>query len=411
MIPIILLSFSYFIYDNAVFKGLNAFVITWLFILLYIYTVKPTFKLKQLISDTLYLIFEPLNHIGNLYKTTSLCLKETFKISHINTKKIKSTLLVIPIILVVLILLCSADMEFSNIFTDMFKFLDNISIDNIIGRTIVILLLFTYLGAVIDYLVVSYKDREEIDKSNIKIENYTIKLLLVVLNVIYIVFDFIQIKSLMLHQVAENINYAEYARSGFFQLMFISMINLVIILCSKRAKESDNTKSIKIMSVVMVLLTVVIIISSFFRMYMYESMYGYTLLRLLVYVTLFTEIVLLIPTVIYILNSKVNIFKHYLIITLTVYTLLSLAPIDYVIANNNINRYYRTNKIDLDYLQNYNSDNIPLLVDLYDKTNNKEIKEQIAIYFKELNDQFEIDNFQEFNISKNKAIKEIKDFN
>jgi hypothetical protein len=250
----------------------------------------------------------------------------------------------------------------------------------------------------------SFDKIKETNIKNKKIENFTIKLLLTSLNIIYIVFDFIQIKSLMLHKVATSINYAQYARSGFFQLMFISLINICIILISKYAKE--ETKYSKVMSIAMVFLTLVIIISSILRMHMYEAAFGYTTLRLLVYATLFTEIILLIPTVAYILNSKVKVLTYYIVIITIAYTLVGISPIDHIIANNNINRYYEKHKIDIKYLENYNADNVPDLINLYNKTEDVKLKEEIKGYF-ETNIFYETKGFQEFNMSKQKARKQI----
>ena len=94
--------------------------------------------------------------------------------------------------------------------------------------------------------------------------------------------------------------------------MIVSIINIAVILISKKFETKDNKKEYKfinIMNVVMVFLTIIIIISSFMRMNLYEAAYGYTTLRLLVYITLITETVLMIPTIMYIFNSNVNIFK------------------------------------------------------------------------------------------------------
>ena len=157
----------------------------------------------------------------------------------------------------------------------------------------------------------------------------------------------------------------------------------------------------------MVLFTFVIICSSFFRMYMYESAYGYTLLRLLVYVTLITLTILLLPTIWYILGLKINILKHYMIIIITIYTILSLLPVNSFIAYNNINRYYKTGKIDIEYLENYSSDNITLLTDLYKKTEDDNIKTELKYYFKDIKTSIKINDFKKFNISKAKALKNI----
>lgn len=409
MIPITLLSLSYLIYDNATFILLNGIAIIILFILMFIYTVYPTYNLEEIGKRSISLIFDPLRCIGNVYRLIGNKINEVFKISDDKKKKIKSIIIIIPIVLLVLILLTSADMEFNSIFKNFFRLFKNISLDNIIGRIIGILLFFTYVSSFVNYLVFNYKDEKE--SSTFKIDGYTIRLLLIVLNILYIVFDFIQIKSLVFHNLTMDISYATYARQGFFQLMFISLINISIILISKHSKDNNYDKGIKYLNIIMILLTTIIIFSSFYRMHMYESAYGYTTLRLIVYVILFTETILLIPTFRYVINSKVNILKHFIIVTTFVYTILGIFPVDYFIASKNIERYNKTGKIDIYYLENYDSDNITLLTDLYNKTNDKEIKDELNLYLREMSTMKKTHGFQEYNISKKRAYKYLNKIN
>lgn len=207
-----------------------------------------------------------------------------------------------------------------------------------------------------------------------------------------------------------DISYAEYARQGFFQLMFVSVINISIILFSKLYEDKENksnNKYVNIMSLIMIILTFIIIISSFLRMNMYESEYGYTLLRLLVYFALITESIALLPTCIYIFNSNFKITKYYLIIGIIAYVVLNYSNVDYIIAYRNINRYYETNKLDIDYLENDDTDNIQLLVELYNKTDDQNIHNSLVTYFKNLESDtlgnIKINGFQEYNLSKSKA--------
>ena len=189
--------------------------------------------------------------------------------------------------------------------------------------------------------------------------------------------------------------------------MLISIINIVIILFSKKSEEKNYTK---IMSLLTVLLTLIIIVSSFYRMFLYEQAYGYTLLRLGVYIILITEVILLIPTIIYIFNKKINILKYYLIITLFVYSLVNCFSIDRVIAENNIKRYERTGKIDLNYLENGDYDNLNQLRELSKKIEEDNCiitqeKDVLKEYIK-LMDKKNKFNILEYNISKETAKKE-----
>ena len=398
-IPILILSVIPTFYSN-IFILLNTLVIPIFYILLFIYTINPTYNIIDLLKKGVFQIFLPVGKIGNFFRVVTSGIRDRIKITDKTKKTLKALLIVIPITLLVLWLLTSADMVFGNYFSNIFKIFDYIPNNNIIQRTIIVLLLFTYIGSTLIYSI----SPEETETKRKNLDYFTIKLLLTVLNIIYVVFDIIQIRSLLLHHVGNTITYAEYARQGFFQLMFISVINLIIILLSKSTKE---TKYNKIMSIIMIFLTLIIIASSFIRMYLYESTYGYTLLRLGVYVILITEVLLLIPTIIYIFNSKFNILRSYLYIVTFVYTFINLFSIEKIITENNIKRYYIKNDIDIEYLENYNYDNIPKLYELFKKTDDKELKQRIVFYFCHMKNNLKIDNDSifEYSYSKEEAKK------
>ena len=409
MIPIFLLSVTYSIFDSDVFSALNCFAIPILIVMLYIFTIKPTDKLSDLIGKIICLFILPISYIGNFFRVSTTKIRGKLKVSPKTKKVLISCLIVLPVVAIVISLLSSADMIFGELFDAIFgkilDFLEKLIFDDFIGRLIVFLVVFFAIGTTMMYLLYEFSNKKETEVKEEKKNRdlFTIKLLVSVLNVIYVIFDVIQIKSLMLHSVSSGINYAEYARQGFFELLVVSVINIVIILVSKKYETKDNKKEFKfinIMNVIMVFLTIIIIISSFLRMNLYESAYGYTTLRVLVYATLMTETILMIPTVMYIFNSDVKIMRCYLYISLTSYLVLNFINIDYMVARRNVDRYYINNKIDVDYLKNYGHDNIPILIELYDKTDDVNIKIELEDYLKEMNIRYGSESIFEFNLSR-----------
>ena len=416
MAPILLLSITYFMYDSSAFTGLNGFVIFNLFILMYLFTINPVYRIKKMIYNILKLIFAPIGSIGKFFKEVSNSLTGRFKISNNIKRVFKAIIIVLPIIFIVLLLLSHADQIFDSIFSGLFRRIENIFkfhvFNDLFLKIIRFFFVFVIIGMNYVFLLKEYnKEKEEISEKKNR-DLFTIKLLIVSLNVIYVIFDFIQIKSLMLHKMSLGFNYATYARQGFFELLIVSIINLSIILISKNMQNDKNKnefKFINIMSILMVFLTMIIIISSYMRMNLYENAYGYTTLRLLVYVALITEGILLIPTVMYIFNPKINIVRSYMIILISVYTIINFMNFDYIIANKNINRYYKDNKIDIEYLKNYSSDNIPLLVNFYERCSDNDIKENLSDYFYEFKKYNKLNSVFEYNLSKDKALDRIED--
>lgn len=237
---------------------------------------------------------------------------------------------------------------------------------------------FIYFLCLFDYIVARYETAEEQEEKKKVEDDFTTKLIIGALNLVYFAFCIIQIKSLFMKNV--GINYANYARQGFFQLMIVSIINLITILIAK--KKGEKNQYIKIMSILMIVFTFIILISSAVRMYFYESAYGYTLLRLLVYCALGTETILLIPTILYILDQPINLSKIYFIIIVTIYVGMNFANFDAIIAKRNVNRYFETGKIDISYLKYEVGINgaKEMLRILEDDTTSETIKSEIREY-------------------------------
>ena len=102
-----------------------------------------------------------------------------------------------------------------------------------------------------------------------------------VIALIYIYFCVIQVVYLFAGYgtLPEGYTYAQYARQGFFQLLFICLMNLVIVLIGLGFfRESRVLKGILL---VISLCTFVMIASSAYRMLLYISVYQLTFLRIL----------------------------------------------------------------------------------------------------------------------------------
>ena len=436
MIPILLISFSYLVFNNTLLYSLNFPVIIVLMLLMYIYTIKPTYKLSELFGNMGSLLFEPIGYIGKFGTEVKNVFNKKSGLSEQSRKNIKSILIIIPIVLVVLALLMHADLIFNDLFKGIVDFFKNIKIfDNLISKIITFVFIFFAIGSSLLFISERFMSTPREESKLFKSDANTIKLLIIVLDIIYVVFDYIQINSLILHSVSSSIDYATYARQGFFELLAVSIINITIILLSKKFKVKDKKENniINISSIIMIILTSIIIVSSFLRMNLYEAAYGYTMLRLLVYISLITESILLIPTIIYILNPKFNIVKYYLTIVICVYTMINYCNLDYIIAKRNIDRYYNSTmkivdknfnyynphdsysyrlykytNLDLNYLMNNKTDNISLLVDLYNRTTDPYMINALNMYFKEIEEENDY-TWEEFNISKYNALKELEE--
>jgi len=430
-IPIIVLSSTYFIFDNLTFYLINIVLIPILYLIMVIWAISD-FQIKSIIYKIILMIFEPLNYIGDVIRAVLKEFNPKEKDEQIGEKKEKNNIFKAvcftgTIALIVIGLLCSADNEFAKIFSTIFKDINIFNVSELTGRIIIIIIAFFYFAGFFMNMLDKENGLKEFEKDEKaeKKESYTIRMMITVLNLVYLVFCFTQIKVLFTEQ---NIKYSEFARKGFFQLMIVSLINIVMILKAnnKNLKETEKQEKYKkTMCIVMVIFTLIIIISAFARMTLYQQNYGYTRLRILVDYTLITEIILLIPTIIYILKNKIDLIKTYFVIIITMYCLVNFINIDKIIMKNNFNRYKETGYIDLNYIMEMNnSDLIEQLLELKDTefkysekaysqsdTDKQEIQEQIGKQQRELNGYLaswkksfnETHTLAEFNLPKMRA--------
>ena len=360
-VPIILLSLTYFIFNNILFQLFNIPVIFALIIIMCIKITGRDISENRFIRNIVKRIFKPIGilfeFIGDFEMDEFFEKQKNNQSEKIkNIKRVgKSILISIPVILIIIALLSSADSVFGDLFSSITEFIskafesDTFS-DNLL-RIVLILMYFVYIAC----FIISFAKKEEEDyyqrkDRKIKLSSLTTNMILISLNIIYFIFSVIQFKYLFMNAgKTADFDYATYARTGFFQLMFVSFINLALLRITKQNKD----EFVKILKAMLIIFTIVIVISAMFRMYLYEQEYGYTHLRIFVYFILATEILMLIPILINIYTQKIDTFDISLKIIISMYIILNFINVDYIIASNNINRYLEdpeNNKLDYSYI-------------------------------------------------------------
>ena len=237
----------------------------------------------------------------------------------------------VPLVLAVLMLLASADVLFRQM-TD--SLLGGISFGNVIN--VVFRIAFMFLAS---YCLTSYLCRKRIQEE-VKDRRTGEPVLAItvtgMLTALYLVFSVVQIEGLFLGrmQLPEGYTYASYAREGFFQLLAVSLLNLVIVLvCLYFFQEN---KVLKTILTIMSACTFIMIASSAMRMVMYIKSYYLTFLRVLVLWALALLAVLFAGVLINIFKAGFPLFRYSLAVVTVLYLALSFAHPDYIIARVNV---------------------------------------------------------------------------
>jgi hypothetical protein len=82
---------------------------------------------------------------------------------------------------------------------------------------------------------------------------------------------------------AAGVTYADYARSGFFQLLWVAGITAVVLILFNRITsltQQTTRQAFHVLSLVAIGLTLLVVYVAFQRLRLYEEAYGFTMLRL-----------------------------------------------------------------------------------------------------------------------------------
>ena len=165
-----------------------------------------------------------------------------------------------------------------------------------------------------------------------------------------------------------GLTYAEYARSGFWQLLAVTALALGVLALGSRwapARTPVERAAKRGLLAALALLTLVVVASALNRMWLYQQAYGFTVLRLLV---LTCELWLgagFLLALVAVLRLRPGGLSRPMV-AVGMLALLGLAALDpeRFIAAHNVVRWSETGRLDTAYLGTLSADAVPALVDL-----------------------------------------------
>ncbi|RSM47738.1 DUF4173 domain-containing protein [Actinoplanes sp. ATCC 53533] len=163
----------------------------------------------------------------------------------------------------------------------------------------------------------------------------------------------------------DGLTYAEYARGGFWQLLIVTGLTLVVLAGAARwAPRETKTDRMLIRGILgsLAVLTLVVVASATHRMDLYADTYGLTRLRLLVVICeLWLGLVFLLILVAGIRLTGLWLPRAVVAAAVLALIGLSVANPDRLIADHNVTRFEQTGRIDTAYLSDLSADAVPAL--------------------------------------------------
>lgn len=128
-----------------------------------------------------------------------------------------------------------------------------------------------------------------------RVNKTVVTTMLFIVNFVFVLFLISEISKLCGNflKVPKGYIYSSYAREGFFQLLFVTLINFGIILyLIYKTNLVKEDKKVKYLVLSLIAFSIFLIFNSYYRMFLYIGRFGFTNLRLQVILFLFMEIIL-----------------------------------------------------------------------------------------------------------------------
>ncbi|MFD4672129.1 DUF4153 domain-containing protein [Lentzea sp. NPDC058450] len=204
-----------------------------------------------------------------------------------------------------------------------------------------------------------------------------------------------------------GVTFAEYARSGFWQLLWVTVLTLGVIAGVARFAVKNTQREqlwLKVLLGALATLTLVIVASALSRMWFYQQAYGWTVLRLLVASCEVWLAVVYLMVIAGGVSLRARWLPKAVVATGAAFFLavVVMNP-ERVVADYNVSRFEATQKIDTYYLSQLSEDAVPALVRLPEKERSCALR-----YLKDRKAYNVEKDWREWNLARHQAAKSLE---
>jgi hypothetical protein len=290
---------------------------------------------------------------------------------------LRGLILAIPVVAVFAALLASADPIFSRRLTDVLNLFNIENLPEYIWRLCYILALAYGLAGVYLYALLHSQDERLIGLEKPWLAPFfgftEAAIVLGCVSLLFAAFVAIQFQYFFgghANITIEGFTYAEYARRGFGELVAVALFSLMLLLglnAATRRPAPGQRWGFSGLAAALVALVIIILVSAFQRLLLYEQAYGFTRLRTVTHVFMVWLGILLVATLILELSRGTRFFPAALVLAALGFGVtVSLVNVDSLIVSQNVQRARAGLPLDDAYLTGLSSDAVPALVGLYE---------------------------------------------
>lgn len=363
LIPILVLCLDVFVYNNLITTLLSrplVLVLMILFAVLSTYDNVQKHKFSFLKIPFFGNAFLMFSKVGQVFRDLFVWRESK---TQIYRKIALGILIALPLLYFFTVLFLSADEVFAESLKNLFAF----SFDGeIFARIIRVSFLSVFLASLFYVTVGCEHVLGEKNISVKKLDSVIVSVVLLLVNALFALFVFFQIKYLFGNAefvLKSGLTFAEYARTGFFELVWVLILASLVVLAVYRSLVFHHQHwIIKLLLIVLTAQVFVVAVSALKRMNLYQSEYGFTISRLYVEWFIYFVCFLLVVTAagLALRLQFRNLFYAFLAIGVVAITVVCSLNVDLMIAKKNITLSINQGKeLDIIYLSGLSLDIAP----------------------------------------------------
>ena len=323
---------TFFFKTNISNMIINVFILPALISILFLKLTNINYNMSGNFLKWFYYLF-PYKLFNNLK-----IVKDNVKIAKGDNKKIKNIikgiLISIPFVIVIILLLTSADMYFSAFLDKAInKIIVMFNIEYVINNILTFVIFFIIAFSVL-VNIINAKDKVIASGKKKSVEVYIVNTVLIIVNFVFVLFVISEISKLAGNflKLPSMYTYAEYAREGFFQLLLVTVINFSILFFLIYKTDTINKNGgLKCLVLILIMFTILLIFNSYYRMFLYMYEYGFTVLRTQVILFLLMELIIAVLFI----KKLISGLKYMDANTIT-WVIIITYVINIIVCNNNI---------------------------------------------------------------------------
>lgn len=293
---------------------------------------------------------------------------------------IRGVLIALPIVAIFASLLSSADLIFAQRLEAFIELFRLEKLPEYILRGILILIVAYNLAGVLLYAAEKSRDEKLIGEEKPLLASFLgfTEAGIVLGSVLVLFAAFVAVQFQYFFGGQANINlegytYAEYARRGFGELVTVAVFSLFLFLglsAITRRKVQKVRRIFSGLGITLVILVLVMLVSAYQRLTLYEAAYGFSRLRSYPHVFMIWLGALLLAVVALEIMRKQRAFAPAMAIAIVGFAAtLNLLNVDAFIVQQNLARSAGGAKLDMAYLASLSEDAVPALLEKMDAQN------------------------------------------